>query len=157
MKRVILFTLLMLIISTLPAAADKKQNTERQQWFKELSQYKRDFMTKELSLNEQQQKKFFPIYEEMERKIMKANDETRALERKIDHSKEKVSDLEYEKAAEAQFEVKAREAAIEASYLPKFKQVLTPKQLYKLKHAEKKFTRELMKQHQMKQQKKKAK
>lgn len=158
MKRVTIFTLLMLLLSVMPAAADKKQPTPRQQWFKELSQYKRSFMTKELCLTEQQQQKFFPLYEEMEKKIMKANEETRALEHKIDHSKEKVTDLEYEKAAEAQFEVKGREAAIEASYLPKFKQVLTPKQLYKLKHAEKKFTRELMKQHQLKQrQNKKAK
>lgn len=158
MKRVTLFALLLLLLSAMPAAADKKQPTPRQQWFKELAQYKRDFMIKELCLNEQQQQKFFPVYEEMEKKIMKANDETRALERKIDHSKEKVSDLEYEKAAEAQFEVKAKEAAIEASYLPKFKQILTPKQLYKLKHAEKKWTRELMKQHQIKQhQNKKAK
>ena len=62
-------------------------------------------------------------------------------------SSSEVSDLEYEKAAEAMIEVKGKEASVEEQYFAKFKTVLSPKQLFKLKQAERKFTRELMRQH----------
>ena len=79
--------------------------------------------------------------------MFKVNREARAMEKKITKSSEKVSDLEYEKAAEAMYEVKGKEAAIEKQYFTKFKTVLTPKQLFELKQAERRFTDKLMKEH----------
>ncbi len=143
MRRITIFSLLMLLFSAMSMHA----TDNRAKWFKELRQYKHEFLAKELGLTKDQQSKFFPIYSEMTKKIMRLNDDTRAMEGRIDRSKTDVSDLEYEKGAEALFELKAKEAKIENEYYPKFKQILTPKQLYLLPKAEKKFTRQLMRQH----------
>ena len=45
------------------------------------------------------------------------------------------------------FETKSKEGAIEKQYFAKLKSVLTPKQLFQLKRAERKFTDKLMKEH----------
>lgn len=143
MRRFAILSLLMVMLSAISLHATE----DRDKWFKELRQYKKEFIIKELELSKDQQAKFFPLYYEMTRKIMKLNDDTRALEKKIDSSKGAVSDVEYEKGAEALLELKAKEAKIETEYYQKFKQVLTPKQMYKLPKAEKKFTRQLMRHH----------
>ncbi len=83
----------------------------------------------------------------MDKSIHQLNRQTRALEKKIDRSKEPISDLEYEKAAEALYELKGKEAETEMAYFNKFKTILTPRQMYELKKAERKFTQELMMQH----------
>lgn len=147
MKKYIVF-ILVAIMASLGASAQKDGNkAERERWFKEMRQYKHEFIAKELDLTKEQQKKFFPLYDEMESSTRKLNRDTRAMERRVRDSGEKATDIEYEKAAEAMFELKAKEGAIEQSYLKKFKTVLTPRQLYKLKVAERKFTREVMRHH----------
>ena len=129
------------------ASSFAQNNVDRKKWLKEIQEYKHEFLIKELDLTKEQQEKFLPMYDEMDCKIRQVNDQARDYQRKVRHMKDKASELEYEKAAEAQFEVKAKEGEIEKSYFSKFKTVLTPKQLFRLKHAEWKFTKELMKQH----------
>ena len=145
------FTLLLIAVAAaiacFSASAEPKSEKGRKEWFREFRQYKHEFMIKELNLSKEQQEKFFPLYDEMDKSIHQLNRQTRALEKKIDTSKEPVNDLEYEKAAEALYELKGKEAATEMEYFTKFKTVLTPKQMYELKKAERKFTQELMMQH----------
>lgn len=129
------------------ASSFAQNNVDRKKWLKEIQEYKHEFLIKELDLTKEQQEKFLPMYDEMDCKIRQVNDQARDYQRKVRQMKDKASELEYEKAAEAQFEVKAKEGEIEKSYFSKFKTVLTPKQLFRLKHAEWKFTKELMKQH----------
>ncbi len=83
----------------------------------------------------------------MEDETTKLNSETRELERRIAESPEDVTDLEYEKATEALFDLKIKEGEIEKSYADQFKTILTNKQLFMLKSAERNFSRDLM-QHQ---------
>lgn len=52
--------------------------------------------------------------------------------------------MEYEKAAEAVAEFKSKEGAIELRYFNQFKGYLSKKQLFKLKIAEHKWMKELM-------------
>lgn len=147
-RKNILLLLIAAIIFAMPGyATDNKKNIDRKEWFKELRQYKHSFLTKELDLTKEQEAKFFPMYDEMDDAMFKVNREARAMEKKITKSSEKVSDLEYEKAAEAMYEVKGKEAAIEKQYFTKFKTVLTPKQLFEFKQAERRFTDKLMKEH----------
>lgn len=147
-RKNILLLLIAAIIFAMPGyATDNKKNIDRKEWFKELRQYKHNFLSKELDLTKEQEAKFFPMYDEMDDAMFKVNREARAMEKKITKSSEKVSDLEYEKAAEAMYEVKGKEAAIEKQYFTKFKTVLTPKQLFELKQAERRFTDKLMKEH----------
>lgn len=149
-RKNILLLLIATIIFALPGYADdnnNKKNIDRKEWFEELRQYKHSFLAKELNLTKEQEAKFFPMYDEMDGAIFKINREARGLERKIAKSTGKVSDIEYEKAAEVMYETKSKEGAIEKQYFAKFKTVLTPEQLFKLKRAERKFTDKLMKEH----------
>jgi Spy/CpxP family protein refolding chaperone len=98
-------------------------------------------------LSREQQEKFFPLYDEMDNSVMELNRNTRMLEDKIVRSKDKVSDLEYEKSAEAIYEMTKKQGEIEMEYFAKFKTILTPQQLFRLKQAERDFSRELMRQH----------
>jgi Spy/CpxP family protein refolding chaperone len=149
MKRL---SILLLIVSLFAQfstidAQKKRSKEERQQWFNEMRQYKHNFLIKELELNEKQQKAFFPIYDAMEEETYKLHHGTRKLQRELSKKDADVTDIEYEKAAEALFELKYKEAQIELKYFEQSKNVLTKKQLFLLKKAEDKYTRHLMRQH----------
>lgn len=148
MKRNVIILLIISLVAQLStiSAKDAPSKEERQKWFKEMREYKHSFMAKELSLTDDQQKEFFPVYDAMESELHKVSKETRQLEKKLKESNE-VSDIEYEKAAEAMFELKGKECDIEKSYFKKFSTILTKKQLFLLKGAERKFTRAIMKHH----------
>lgn len=148
MKRCYILLLIIALMSNLSSisAQCKSNKQDRQKWFKEMREYKHSFLAKELGLNEDQQSEFFPVYDAMETELHKNGKEVRQLERKLKKS-EDVSDIEYEKAAEAMFELKGKEHAIEMSYFEKFKNILTKKQLFLLKGAERKFTQSIMKHH----------
>ena len=82
----------------------------------------------------------------MEDEIARINDEARSLEKKV-ADMDNATDADYEKATEAVYNAKTREAAIEREYLDKFKTILSPRQMFRLKAVERSFNRELMKQH----------
>lgn len=147
MIRKILFTLIALMLLPVAVSAQKPSDRERKTWMKEMQQYKNEFLTRKLDLTEEQKAKFLPVYNRMESEVRTVNEQTMKMERDIRKNKE-ATDLEYEKLAEAQFELKAREAKIELKYLKEFKSILKPSQLVKLKKAERDFSRELMKKHQ---------
>lgn len=119
---------------------------EREQWMTEMRQYKRIYLTKELELTREQQTKFYPLYEEMEDNEAKINDEARAMEKRVSEM-QNPSDLEYEKATEAVYDAAVRSAQLEREYMDKFKEILSRKQLFRLKAVERQFNREMMKQH----------
>lgn len=148
MKKTIFFlTLLALLIPALGLSAQTPDNDSidrKETFLKEFRDYKHRFLTKELSLSREQRDKFFPLYDQMEDETTTLNNDTRQLERRISESTEKVNDLEYEKATEALFELKIKEGEIEKSYLPKFAEILSPAQLFKLKSAERSFTNDLI-------------
>lgn len=136
------------IIMPLSVEAQKRPNgREREVWMKEMQQYKNDFIAKKLSLTDEQKTKFVPLYNSMDEEIRKAQQEAEQLYRQTKKKGEKASDLEYEKAAEAVYELKGRENTIEMKYFSDFKEILSPKQIFQLKDAERDFTRQLMKEH----------
>ncbi|MBD5312839.1 MAG: Spy/CpxP family protein refolding chaperone [Duncaniella sp.] len=149
MKRIALSLILVLSAILLPfsAQAQRPSGREREAWMKEMQQFKNDFITKKLALTDEQKAKFIPLYNSMDEEIRKTQAETEKLYRNTSKKDSKVTDLEYEKAAEALYELKGRENDIEMKYFKEFKQILTPKQLFQLKDAERDFTRQLMKQH----------
>lgn len=122
---------------------------ERDLWLAELRQYKHDFIAKELSLSTDQQEAFFPLYDEMEDQLNDVAQEVRDLEVSINNSPTASAD-EVQAAAFALFDQKRRESVIELLYFEKFKDTLTPKQLFRLKNAERKFTQQLVKHHRRK-------
>lgn len=147
MKTIFRITLVFALALVFPILAFADDKADRQAWEKEMTKYKHDYMTKELKLSEAQQEKFFKVYDAMAKEVRTAHSQTRKFSKEIEKKGDKATALELEKAAQAQFELKGRESAIEMKYFPKFKEVLTPQQLFKLKKVERHFNREMVKQH----------
>ncbi|WP_300504639.1 Spy/CpxP family protein refolding chaperone [uncultured Duncaniella sp.] len=149
MRHIALSIILVLsaIILPISAQAQRPSGREREVWMKEMQQFKNDFIAKKLNLTEEQKAKFLPLYNSMDEEIRKAQNEAEQLYRQTLKKGEKATDLEYEKAAEAVYELKGRENTIEMKYFNDYKQILSPNQLFQLKVAERDFTRQLMKQH----------
>lgn len=150
MNRLILSIVAVVIAAaaSISAVADDNRNKpskeEFRKWMREMIEYKHEFLTSELELTKEQQDKFFPLYDQMNRRIHELEHQTRELERTIDGKNGRATDLEYEKAAEAMFELQRRCADIEMEYYPQLKKELTPRQLFKLKKAERKFMKKIM-------------
>lgn len=140
MKKTILFVVMIAALSCVA------QN-DRSQWMSELRQYKRSYFARELELSRDQEQKFFPLYEAMEDETRQIEEEARAMEKRVAEADD-ATDLEYEKTAEALFDAKVKQAGVERGYMEKFGPILTKKQLFMLKSVERKFNRDLMKQHQ---------
>lgn len=149
MKKVtVLFAFLItLLVLPVVSQAQRPSGRDRESWMKEIQQYKSDFIAKKLDMTDEQRAKFMPLYNSMDEEIRKVQEESEQLSHQIIAKDGKATDLEYEKAAEAMYELKGRENNIEMKYFDEYKAILTPVQLFKLKDAEKDFTRELMKQH----------
>lgn len=134
-------------LASLPVSAQRPDSRDREAWMKEMQQFKSDYIAKRLDLSEDQKPKFVDLYNKMDNEVRAAQEEAEMLYRQTYQKKDAASDLECEKAAEAIYELKGRENVIEMKYFNEYKAILTPRQLFKLKEAERDFTRELMKQH----------
>ena len=139
MRRLVSILVLMLAITT---AATAQGN--RTKFATDMYQAKHEMIIEELGLTQTQQKQFMPLYEQMEREIYQVNRNARALAAEVE-KKKNPSDRDYEVAASALSNTRMREGEIEAKYFEKFSKILSKKQLFLLKQAEGKFTREMLK------------
>ena len=146
------FAFIAILACACTAAMAQRQHMtdeERDLWLAELRQYKHEFMAKELSLSSDQQEAFFPLYDEMDDQLTQIAMEVRDLEVEINNSTS-ASAEEVQAAAFALFDQHRRESVVELLYFEKLKDTLTPKQLFRLKNAERKFTQQLVKHHRRK-------
>lgn len=149
MKKATLFILLSIFCAANIFAQrnDRQMRPEdREKWLIELRNYKHEFLTKELDLTKEQQEAFFPLYDKMDDQVSKIASDTRLLETSIQNNPEASSE-DLQEGARALFEQKGKEADVEMSYFDKFKEILTAKQLFRLKNTERKFTNQLVRQH----------
>ena len=137
MKRLLSILILTMVI----AAAAPAQN--RTKFATDMYQAKHEMILQALGLTMTQQKQFMPLYEQMEREIYEVNRNARALANEVE-KKKNPSDKDYEAAASALSNTRMREGEIEAKYFDKFAKILSKKQLFLLKQAETKFTREML-------------
>jgi Spy/CpxP family protein refolding chaperone len=138
MKRIAAILILVVAIATGVTA----QNG-RTRFATDMYQAKHEMIIQELGLTQTQQKQFMPLYEQMEREIYEVNRNARALANEVE-KKKNPSDRDYEAAASALSNTRVREGEIEAKYFDKFAKILSKKQLFQLKQAEVKFTREML-------------
>lgn len=143
-----LLFILLVIAAAIPSIAQNPvlSSADRQRWLSEIRGYKHDYLTRELDLTREQQQDFFPLYDAMEDEVERINTDTRELEQRAAENKD-ATDLELENAARTIFEQKRAEGQIEMTYFEKFKEILTPQQLLRLKSVERRFTQQLVKQH----------
>lgn len=138
MKRIV--SILIMVIAITAAATAQNGRTK---FATDMYQAKHEMIIEELGLTPTQQKQFMPLYEQMEREIYQVNRNARALASEVE-KKKNPSDRDYEVAASALSNTRMREGEIEAKYFEKFSKILSKKQLFQLKQAEVKFTREML-------------
>ena len=138
MKRILSILILTIALSSVVMA----QNN-RTKFATDMYQAKHEMILQALGLTMTQQKQFMPLYEQMEREIYEVNRNARALANEVE-KKKNPSDKDYEAAASALSNTRMREGEIEAKYFDKFAKILSKKQLFLLKQAETKFTREML-------------
>ncbi len=119
---------------------------DRQRIRSEIRSYKHEFLARELEMSREQQREFFTVYDEMDDAVDRNNFDTRELERKVSQ-KADASEVEIEAAARAVFSQKSAEGEVEKQYFDRFRQILSGKQLLRLRKAERKFTQRLMRHH----------
>ena len=138
MKKIV--SILILALAVTSAAMAQNGRTK---FATDMYQAKHEMIIEELGLTQTQQKQFMPIYEQMEREIYQGNSNARALAKEVE-KKKNPSDKDYEAAASALSRTRIQEGEIEAKYFEKFSKILSKKQLFQLKQAEVKFTREML-------------
>lgn len=132
-----------LLISFIGSLSAQIMDEDMDRYVNELRNYKHEFLTRELDLSREQQRNFFELYDAMEDQELQLNAETRELERNVINNSQ-ATEVETEAAINAIWAQKQREAEMEAEYLGRFKEILTPAQLLKLKSAERQFNRQVI-------------
>lgn len=143
MKKIVSFFVLLCTFVAFSTTAQDK-SSQRRQWMNEMKKAKVEFMIQELDITSEQKEKFVELYNAFENELHKLRHDTRALEKSVS-SKKEASDLELTKVSEAMFEFKSKEGEITNRYYDKFKQILTPRQLFEFQKAEAKWMKQLMK------------
>lgn len=134
------------VFATDSVFAQKNDNNDRRKMLDEVRNFKHGFLVKELDLDKDQQEPFFTAYDEMENRIIELNNETKALEEQTLGNPD-ATDVEIDATARAIYQLKNDESKIELEYYDKFRNILKPRQLIRLKNAERKFTQQLMHHH----------
>ena len=142
--------LLILMLSIFGSAISKGEVIEcpspdgksKEQIFKEIQEFKLKYLAQEMDLRDDQQQKFFDLYNEMSAKRFAAMREARRLEKKVKKNKDATED-DYKTVTEAINKAKAEDASIEKEYDAKFSVFLSQKQIFKMKSAEESFRKKM--------------
>lgn len=135
--------ILLAVPATYAQRRTRNDDDRRKEWMTEMRNFKHEFFKKELGLTREQETPFFNAYDQMDDELIRIGEETRQLERKINASGD-ATDTEMESAARTLFEQKKKEADVELKYFEEFKNILTKRQLLKLKETERRFNRALL-------------
>lgn len=146
LSRVFIAFMISMASLTAFAQAPGQKDSDRERFLSEIRNYKHDVLVKSLELTKDQQREFFPIYDELDNKLQELNTETRELEKRVAVDKD-ATDTEVEAAAAMVYSQKAREGELEMQYYDKFRSILSPRQLLGLRSVEKNFTQKLVRHH----------
>jgi Spy/CpxP family protein refolding chaperone len=135
--------MLLLSLNTAWAKDKNHANANRSQWTQEMLDYKHDFIAEQTEMTQAQRDKFMPLYEAMEKEVFAVHRTAREQAKKIS-STTKASDQDYANAARAMSQVKVKEGEIEGRYFDKFSKILSKKQMFQLKQAELKFSKQML-------------
>ena len=135
--------MLAMLLMSVPAYADRKKKANSgDNWRKEMHDFKLRFLAQEMKLREDQQKQFITVYTQMtEEKEANMNQVRRAMVRvkKLDNP----TDADYTAAPDEMIRGHEQDLAIEKKYEERFKTFLSPKQIFSMKEAERKFREKL--------------
>lgn len=141
-----IFIVLLTGCASMASAQKHMTDDERRVWAEKMRDLKHKYLVQELNLSRDQQNEFFPLYDAMEDELIALNQQARDMEIKLENASA-ASDLEFTSAARTMFEQKDKEYKIEMAYFPKFEKILSPKQLFRLKAAERAFMGKVVRKH----------
>ena len=101
---------------------------------------KKKFLTQELALSAEQEKTFWPVYDDFEAEMEENHNKMKELRRGFNAK----SDAQLKEDLWQFFKYKEDETAIEKKYFEKFQKVITIRQIAVLYQSEQKFKRILM-------------
>lgn len=137
------FLLLILIMGVgFANAHDKDSDQKKEKMFREVQEFKMKYLAQEMDLSELQKKKFFEVYEEMEKSRQACFTDAMRLNRKVKKNKE-ATDADYQQATEAFNKANAEWAVEEKQYNEKLSEFLSQKQIFKMREAENNFRSKL--------------
>lgn len=152
MKHVRLFVLVLFTLIGVTAVSAQKhqprgQRPDKKEWLAKMREAKHEFLAKELQISDVQKKDFFAIYDKTEDARWRVEQEVRQRQKAVEQKGDAATDAELDALIDNQFQMEERLSKIDQEALPKLRKVLTRRQLARLKHAERKFNRKLMEQH----------
>ncbi len=111
----------------------------------EIESFRVAYFTRQVGLNTDEAKKFWPVYNEMQEEIQKLQRERRMRHRNGREVHENLSDAELEKMINEEFNSRQKELDIEKKYHERYKEILPMKKLAQYYRAQEGFKRELLK------------
>ncbi len=138
-----LFISIFILSMTASSLEAKADDAQRKKWEDSINDYKKDFLIRELGLNAKQEEEFIPMYFEMQEDIFSVGKEEMQIEKNI-RARKSVSDKEYKSATQRILKQREKAVKIKSEYFERFSQILTPKQVFQLLCAEKKFQRDML-------------
>lgn len=121
------------IISSVAVAQSRKMDLV------DYEKRKTEYIIKEAGLTEEEALKFFPVFNELNKKKFALHKGHREIIEKIKSGSESISNEEYKKMLEQDADVKLKEAELDKEYSVKLEKVLSPEKIYRAQQAERKF------------------
>ena len=109
--------------------------------------HKRDYLRERAELSDKEAAEFFPIYEELQTKMFRVQDDASRAIKRLMRSKEPVSETEYRAAVEKKIEAEMQEALLQKEYFEKFLQILPAQKIVNIFDSEARFSQEMMRNH----------
>ena len=148
MKNILLIAIAFCSISATVYAQNphQKLRDERGKKYEKIKTLKIAHISNELNLTTEEAEKFWPIYNEHERSMMKIRRELRSKSKFRPDSTEKFSDEEANKLIENILSMKTAELTFQKELISNLKGVIPPIKILKLEHAERTFREMLIKE-----------
>ena len=134
--------LVTMLLCTVPSALLAQDNRPRRMTQEEFKAKQQEFITKEAGLTDAEAKEFFPLYFQLQEQKQNINEQAWELFRRGED--ETTSEQTYAEILDGFVEHSLSADRLEKSFLTRFRSILSSKKIYKVKQAEMKFGRELV-------------
>ena len=121
--------------------SDKTKKDERDD---KVDKLKVAYFNSELKLTEEEQAKFWPLYNECEAKLKELRKSSREIKKYVDENFETMSSEDAKKKMNEIFDNEAKEVALKKEYAAKFSAVIGDKRTLKLLSLEHEFKKDLL-------------
>ncbi|MDD2797210.1 MAG: hypothetical protein PHV20_01315 [Bacteroidales bacterium] len=144
MKKIILLFVSILIVYANSYAQESDNQGKKHFDLENFKAQKMAYLVQQIGITPEESAQFFPLYNEMQEKKFKLKMEAMKNARKI-FKKQDPSDEECLKTVDGFLDNEVEIASLEKNYYQKFKKILSPQKLLKLKRADFHFAQEVLK------------